>query len=95
MNKHDQSIDWHLLQHSSHQGVQRTITLLNNVYCNEQALHQLDTDPAGFSWIDNQNAQQSIFSFIRFAKKACNYVVVISNLTPTVYHHFCIGVHRW
>lgn len=89
---HDQSIDWHLLQHSSHQGVQRTITLLNNVYCNEQALHQLDTDPAGFSWIDNQNAQQSIFSFIRFAKKACNYVVVISNLTPTVYHDYCIGV---
>ncbi|TMN73312.1 1,4-alpha-glucan branching enzyme [Pseudoalteromonas sp. S1727] len=89
---HDQSIDWHLLEHLSHQGVQRTITLLNHVYRREEALHQLDTDPAGFCWIDNQNAQQSIFSFIRFAKKASNYVVVISNLTPAVYHDYCIGV---
>lgn len=89
---HDQSIDWHLLEHLSHQGVQRTIAKLNKVYRDVPALHQLDTEPSGFSWIDNQNAQQSIFSFIRFAKKASDYVVVISNLTPTVYHDYCIGV---
>ncbi|MEC4621939.1 1,4-alpha-glucan branching enzyme, partial [Bacillus paranthracis] len=35
---HDQSIDWHLLEHISHQGVQRTITLLNNIYRSESAL---------------------------------------------------------
>ena len=89
---HDQSLDWHLLEHVSHQGVQRTISQLNNVYTSEPALYQLDNDPRGFSWIDSQNAQQSIFSFIRFAKKASDYVVVISNLTPTVYHDYCIGV---
>ncbi|WP_405629558.1 1,4-alpha-glucan branching protein GlgB [Pseudoalteromonas sp. Ld20] len=89
---HDQSLDWHLLEHISHQGVQRTISQLNKVYTSEPALHQLDNDPRGFSWIDSQNAQQSIFSFIRFAKKASDYVVVISNLTPTVYHDYCIGV---
>lgn len=89
---HDQSLDWHLLEHISHQGVQRTISQLNKVYTSEPALHQLDNDPRGFSWIDSQNAQQSIFSFIRFAKKASDYVVVISNLTPTVYHDYCIGM---
>lgn len=89
---HDQSLDWHLLEHQSHNGIQNTVKTLNEVYTSTPALYELDSEPAGFSWIDNQNAQQSIFSFVRYAKKASDYVVVVCNLTPNVYQGYQIGV---
>ena len=89
---HDQSLDWHLLEHQSHNGIQNTVKTLNKVYKSTPALYELDSEPAGFSWIDNQNAQQSIFSFVRYAKKASDYVVVVCNLTPNVYQGYQIGV---
>ena len=89
---HDQSLDWHLLEHQSHNGIQNAVKTLNKVYKSTPALYELDSEPAGFSWIDNQNAQQSIFSFVRYAKKASDYVVVVSNLTPNVYQGYQIGV---
>lgn len=89
---HDQSLDWHLLDHAAHYGMQRTITKLNAIYCNNKALYQQDNSPCGFTWLDNKNAQQSVFSFIRFAKNGQDCVVVISNFTPTTYQQYRIGV---
>ena len=91
---HDQSLDWHLLEHTSHRGVQETIKALNKVYCNTPALYEQDTSPAGFAWLDSNNSAQSIFSFIRYAKQADDFVVVVSNLTPQVYHDYVIGVPK-
>lgn len=91
---HDQSLDWHLLEHISHCGVQQTIKELNEVYRNTPALYEQDTSPAGFAWLDSNNAKQSIFSFIRYAKQADDFVIVISNLTPQVYHDFIVGVPK-
>ncbi|MCQ8878419.1 1,4-alpha-glucan branching protein GlgB [Pseudoalteromonas shioyasakiensis] len=89
---HDKSLDWHLLAHISHDGMQKTVQALNKVYTTTPALYELDNDPSGFAWIDSQNAQQSIFSFIRYAKKISEYVVVVCNLTPNVYQNYQIGV---
>ncbi|MBQ4833446.1 1,4-alpha-glucan branching protein GlgB [Pseudoalteromonas sp. MMG010] len=89
---HDHSIDWHLLQYDSHLGMQKTVKALNHVYKNEPALYQLDNNPAGFSWIDNNNATQSILSFVRFANDNNDFVVVIANFTPTSYQNYTIGV---
>ncbi|MEC8208461.1 MAG: alpha amylase C-terminal domain-containing protein, partial [Pseudomonadota bacterium] len=91
---HDQSIDWHLLEHVSHSGMQQTIKQLNNIYTTTPALYEQDTSPAGFAWLDSSNAEQSMFSFIRYAKHADDYVLVISNLTPQVYHDYVIGVPK-
>ena len=91
---HDQSLDWHLLEHISHRGVQQTIKELNELYRNTPALYEQDTSPAGFAWLDSNNAKQSIFSFIRYAKQADDFVIVISNLTPQVYHDFIVGVPK-
>jgi len=89
---HDNSLDWHLLAHAPHQGMQQTITKLNEVYSSNKALYQQDNNTAGFKWLDNHNAQQSVFSFIRFAKNNQDYIVVISNFTPTTYQSYRIGV---
>ena len=91
---HDQSLDWHLLEHISHSGMQQTIKDLNAVYTSTPALYEQDTSPAGFAWLDSNNAEQSMFSFIRYAKKAEDFVVVICNLTPQVYHDYVIGVPK-
>ena len=89
---HDHSIDWHLLEHQSHQGIQDTVKRLNHVYQAHPALYELDSCATGFSWIDNDNSQQSIFSFIRYAKSADDFMVILANFTPTAYQHFTLGV---
>jgi len=89
---HDQSLDWHLLDQERHQGIQRLIKDLNRCYRDTPALHQLDCQQAGFQWIDHENDQQSIFSYIRWGHQGEAPVVVISNMTPKVYRHFKLGV---
>ncbi|GEK53645.1 1,4-alpha-glucan branching protein GlgB [Pseudoalteromonas espejiana] len=89
---HNHSIDWHLLEHKSHTGIQNTVQALNNIYKTHPALYELDSSPAGFEWIDNNNNEQSIFSFVRYAKNAHDFVVVIANFTPVSYRNYELGV---
>ena len=89
---HDHSIDWHLLQHESHKGIKQTVKTLNEVYKNQPALYELDSSAAGFDWIDNNNNEQSILSFVRYAKNAHDFVVVIANFTPMSYQEYTLGV---
>ncbi|MCJ8299377.1 MAG: alpha amylase C-terminal domain-containing protein, partial [Pseudomonadales bacterium] len=89
---HDRSLDWHLVEFAPHRGVQQLISTLNQLYRQQLALHQLDNCSEGFSWIDSANAEQSIFSFIRYAKNANSHVLIISNMTPNSYRNYRIGV---
>ena len=89
---HNHSIDWHLLEHKSHRGIQNTVQALNTVYQKSPALYELDSSPAGFEWIDNNNNEQSIFSFVRYAKNAHDIIVVVANFTPVSYQEYEIGV---
>jgi len=89
---HDQSLDWHLLDQPAHQGVQALIKALNNSYCHQHALFELDTDHQGFDWIDASNAEQSVFSFLRYNKAKDEHVVVVSNMTPACHSNYRIGV---
>jgi 1,4-alpha-glucan branching enzyme len=88
------SLDWDLLQHSSHQGVQRLVRDLNRLYAAEPALHQVEFDWQGFEWIDPNDADNSIFSFLRRAKDPNDMLVVVLNATPVVRRNYVIGVHR-
>ncbi len=89
---HDQSLDWHLLGESHHQGLQQLVKDLNQLYRAEPALYQLDCDQQGFRWIDSGNANQSVFSFIRYSKDKQRAVVVVVNMTPATYSGFRLGV---
>jgi 1,4-alpha-glucan branching enzyme len=89
---HDQSLDWHLLDDASHAGVQRLVRDLNGLYRATPALYQLDFVPAGFEWIDHQDAAHSVLSFIRRGIDTDTFIVVVCNFTPTVHSAYRLGV---
>jgi len=86
------SLDWHLLEHASHQGVQRLVTDLNKLYAARPSLHQVDFDWQGFEWIEANDADNSVFSFLRRAKNSSETLVVVLNATPVVRKNYVIGV---
>ena len=88
---HDTSLDWHLLMFPSHQGTQRLIGDLNRLYRTEPALHELDCDPRGFEWIDANDADASVYSFLRKSRNGEQILIVI-NATPVVREDYRIGV---
>ena len=83
---HDTSLDWHLLAHAPHQGVQRWVRDLNTAYRSTPALHELDCDPEGFAWIDCNDSQQSTFAYLRRGHEPHQQVVVACNFTPVARH---------
>jgi 1,4-alpha-glucan branching enzyme len=91
---HDQSLDWHLLSDGLHEGVQRLVRDLNRFYRATPALYEQDFVPAGFEWIDHQDAEHSVISFVRQGRHDGATVLVVSNLTPTVRSGFRVGVPR-
>ncbi len=80
--KHDSSLQWHLLQWESHQGLKRYVADLNKLYCNEPALHQVDFDYTGFEWIDCHNYDECVLMYIRKGRDPHDYVVIAANFTP-------------
>jgi 1,4-alpha-glucan branching enzyme len=89
---HESSLDWHLLQYDSHQGVQRLIDSLHALYNSEPALYEMDFEYRGFEWIDFQDAANSVISFERKAKDPRDRIVVVCNFTPVPRHGYRVGV---
>lgn len=89
---HDTSIDWHLLQYPSHQGIQRWIRDLNKLYKTCAALHQVDFYYTGFEWIDFHDVAHSIISFIRKSADGSDQIIVVCNFTPVPRFGYRIGV---
>ncbi len=89
---HDQSLDWHLLDDPMHAGMQRLLRDLNRLYRTTAALHQLDFTPAGFEWIDHNDAENSVLGFIRRGEDARSCIVVVCNFTPSPRTGYRLGV---
>lgn len=89
--RHDSSVDWHLLEHATHQGVMQLIGDLNHLYRTNPAMHELDNQPGGYEWIDALDAGSSVISFLRKGKTA-DRVVVVCNFTPVPRDNYRIGV---
>ena len=88
---HDQSLDWHLLEHAPHRGVQQWVRDLNRLYRAESALHVADCSADGFEWIDFGNAEQSVVSFLRRGTSG-EAVLVACNFTPVPRRNYRVGV---
>lgn len=86
------SLEWEALTAPNHQGVQRFVKDLNTLYKNEPALHEDDFEWTGFTWIDANDSDNSVFSFMRNAKFSDEFVIVISNFTPVVRYGYRVGV---
>jgi len=89
---HDKGLEWEALAAESHKGIQRYVADLNKVYKNEPALYENDYEWSGFSWINANDSDNSIFSFIRKAKKTDDFLLVICNFTPVIREKYRIGV---
>jgi 1,4-alpha-glucan branching enzyme len=88
----DTSLDWHVLQYPEHAGIQRLVEDLNAAYTREAALHEVDFEWQGFEWLDCNDADASVFSFVRRARNIENFVVVVANCTPVTREHYRVGV---
>ena len=88
---HDRSLDWDLLQHASHQGIQALVRDLNALYRNIRALYERDFSEKGFEWIAGDDRDNSVFSWIRKDSNG-DCVICISNFTPVARENFRIGV---
>ncbi len=86
------SLDWHLLEIEEHRSLQRFVRDSNRLYCWETALHQSDASLGGFQWIDYQDVDHSITSFVRRDAEGDNCIVVVCNFTPVPRRGYRVGL---
>jgi len=93
---HDRSLDWHLLQHPSHEGVDKLLKTLNLLYRERPALWEQDFEWTGFSWIDANDTDQNVLSFLRHPidRDSGKPLACIANLSPLPREGYRIGVPR-
>lgn len=89
---HDSELDWSLLNEPEHQGIKRWVRDLNTAYRGERALHELDCEPEGFSWVDCNDASQSVVCFLRKGRPPSPLILVVCNFTPVPRHNYRVGV---
>ncbi len=89
---HDMGLEWQVLQYPFHSGMLSWVEQLNRLYASEPALHELDTDPQGFEWIDCNDSVASTISLVRKGKSSKQQIVVVCNFTPVPRIGYRLGV---
>jgi len=89
----DASVDWHLLEYPEHQGVQDLVRALNRCYQHEPALWEIDFEPAGFRWIEANDADSNVLSFVR-SSAAGRVLACVANLSPVAREGYRVGLPR-
>jgi 1,4-alpha-glucan branching enzyme len=89
---HDRSLDWDLLGDPSHRGIQELVRELNRIYRDEPALWGNDFSDAGFEWIDANDADQNVLSFVRYSADRSRSLACIANLSGIDRPGYRIGV---
>ncbi|MBN1851163.1 MAG: 1,4-alpha-glucan branching protein GlgB [Pirellulales bacterium] len=88
----DESLQWHLLQWETHQGIQKVVADLNKIYRAEPSLFEVDFDYHGFEWIDCHDYENSTLAYIRRAKNPEDFLVIACNFTPVPRFDYRLGV---
>ena len=85
------SLDWHLLRYTVHKGMQDFVKKLNHLYTSETALYENNFSPDGMEWVEANDADNSIYIYLRKGKSEDDVLMVVLNLTPRVFD-YKIGV---
>jgi 1,4-alpha-glucan branching enzyme len=88
----ERSLDWHLLEQPFHQGVKELLRRANQLYLEEPALWEADSDPAGFEWIEVGDAQGNTLAFMRISPETGRRVVCVCNFAPVVRDGYRLGL---
>jgi len=91
---HDSALDWKLLEDASHQGLQRWVRDLNTFYRGEPALHELDCEPAGFRWVECNDAAHSVLAYERVGHSSNDVLLAVFNFTPIPRQNYRVGVEH-
>ncbi len=83
-------LPWHLLEDPANAGVQRLLEDLNRLYVENPCLHRSEFESGGFRWVDPDDRQHSVLSFLRIAGD--RHVLVVLNFTPVPRHNWRVGV---
>lgn len=86
------ALDWFLLEYPMHDSFKRFIRDLQAIYSSDTTFYEDEYKQANFKWIDADNAQENIFSYMRIGKDT-NYVVIL-NMSNMYYHEHCFGVNE-
>jgi 1,4-alpha-glucan branching enzyme len=89
---HERELDWSLLDSPAHRGVRDFVRDLNRVYRETPALNARDHDPEGFAWVEGNDAERSVYAFLRRGEAAHQVVLCIYNATPVVRRNYRLGV---
>ena len=94
----NQSLDWHLMDYSPHQGLQSLVRDLNRLHREKSPLYSRDCEPGGFQWIAVDDADNSVFAWLRWGTPESRPIAVLSNFTPVARYGYRIGLPypgRW
>ncbi|MET1754431.1 1,4-alpha-glucan branching protein GlgB [Novosphingobium sp. RD2P27] len=83
----ERALDWNLCEAPAHRGVSNLVRDLNRLYCGKPALHGRDCEPEGFEWLVADDAENSVFAWLRKAASGAP-VAVVSNMTPASLTHY-------
>lgn len=92
--KFDGSLDWHLLKFGYHKGVKDCISKLNALYRKTKALHEKQFSWEGFEWINYNDAQNAVLTYLRKGATEKEVVVVACNFTPVPRTAYRIGLPK-
>ncbi len=87
-------LDWYLLGEEYHQYLQNFTKDLLHLYKKNKAMYELDSVPAGFEWVNADDGDRSIFSFIRHSEENKKNLLFVCNFTPMARDDYRVGVPR-
>ncbi|MDO5344976.1 MAG: 1,4-alpha-glucan branching protein GlgB [Lachnospiraceae bacterium] len=87
-------LDWYLLEEEKHQQMQNYVQALLQLYRSTPALYQADDEPEGFEWVNADDGDRSIFSFMRHSENGKNNLLFVINFTPVARPDYRVGVDR-
>ena len=90
----ERELDWYLLENPNHQKVSNWMKELLHIYKKNRCMYELDSNWQGFEWINANDAERSIFSFIRKSKDGKNNLLFVINFTPVERPDYCVGVPK-
>ena len=90
----ERELDWYLLEHPEHLHIQSWVKALLGLYRKNRALYELDSSWGGFEWINANDAERSIYSFIRKSRDGKNNLLFVINFTPMEREDYRVGVPK-
>ena len=96
--RHDHSLDWHLLGDARHAGIQTLVRDLNRLYRSISALHEQDCENSGFEWVVEDDADRSVYAWLRKGHDKLALCLVVVNFTPEIWRDYRVRVPvsgRW